>query len=649
MRKTSFAALILLLCPLLAGAAVPDWVKSAAQQPSKKYADDVNVVTLLDEDEYTVKESGEIVHHSRTVLRILRPEGKDAAYFGVPFNGDSKVSYLKAWGLMPGGQEFESKDQDVLESSASMGFEIYSDLKVKYLKASGGEVGSVLAFEYEQKERPYTFQLMWQLQGLHPVEHARFTLRLPPHWEYRNSWINHTEVPVATEGGVFAWDLKEIAGVEHEEGMPNWRAITAAMVVTLFGEKTKGRTYANWNDFGQWYTQLSAGMREPTPGLQLKVRELAPPSLGILERIKALAGFAQKDIRYAAIEIGIGGYRPHSAGEIFANRYGDCKDKATVLSSMLNEIGVHSYYVLIHTERGIFTQNSPPSIGFNHAILAIQLPEASQSRPMSAIFQHPRLGRLLIFDPTNDLVPFGEIPYYEQDNFALLVTGDGGELIHLPLSSPELNRMTRTAKLSVLPGGTVKADVEEVRTGTEAYIGRSQFRNRNEADRKKVVERQLRRVLGAFEVEKVETRNLDSIDSDFIVHYTFTAENYAKDAGSLLLVRPRLLGEDGHDLNSKKARHYAFEFPGPTLRTDIFEFNLPEGYKIDELPEAGKASFPFGTYTSKSENSGNVLRYNREYKIDGTMVPAGQFGELKKFFDDITVDERRMAVVKKGN
>ncbi len=648
MRKIDLAFFLCLLCPALACATTPEWVKSAAQQPIKKYADDVNVVTLLDEQDYSVLESGEIVWHVRTVLRILRPEGKAAAHFGVGFRNDSHVNYLRSWTIMPGGQEFESRDKDVLERTAFT-YEVYSDHKVKYLKAEGAEVGSVLAFEFERKERPYTFQLTWYLQRIDPVEHARFLLHLPPHWEYRSSWINHPESQAANEGSAYVWDIKDINGVQREDAMPSWRAVAGVMIVTLFSEKTKGRTYANWSDFGLWYAQLSAGMREPSPALQLKVRELAPANLSLLERIQALSRFAQKEIRYAAIEIGIGGYRPHAAADIFANRYGDCKDKATVLSSMLNEIGVRSYYVLVHTDRGVFTEKSPPNLGFNHVILAIQLPESSQAKAMPAVFQHPRLGQLLIFDPTNDLVPFGEIPYYEQDNYGLLVNGEGGDLIHLPLSSPELNRITRTARLTLLPGGGMKADVEEVRTGTEAYLGRRMYRDRTETERKKIMENQLRRAMSVFELESVETANLDAIDREFTIHYKFSADHYAKDAGPLLLVRLRPLGEKARDINTKKARLYDFEFFGPTLQTDAFEFSLPEGYKVDELPEAGKASFPFGVYSSKSENSGNTLRYSREYKVESTSVPAGQVPELKKFFEQITADERRMAVLKKSD
>src|SRR5207302_6680393 len=133
--------------------------------------------------------------------------------------------------------------------------------------------------------------------------------------------------------------------------------------------------------------------------------------------------------------------------------------------------------MLVHTDRGIFTEKSPPYVGFNHAIIAIQLPDASFAKPLSALYEHPKLGHLLIFDPTNDLVPFGELPYYEQDNFGLLVTEQGGELIRLPLSKPELNRTMRNARLKLLPDGTLQGEIEEVRSGYRAALGRALLRN----------------------------------------------------------------------------------------------------------------------------------------------------------------------------
>src|SRR5690349_7450289 len=130
--------------------------------------------------------------------------------------------------------------------------------------------------------------------------------------------------------------------------MPPSMGLAGRVVFTFFNEKMPGKSYRNWSEFGSWYTELASSVRDGKTAMQQKVQELAPSSLPMLQRIKALAGFAQHDVRYVAIEVGVGGYRPPTAGDVFNHRYGDCKDKATVLSSMLAQIGVKSYYVIVN-------------------------------------------------------------------------------------------------------------------------------------------------------------------------------------------------------------------------------------------------------------------------------------------------------------
>src|SRR5437868_9894168 len=107
--------------------------------------------------------------------------------------------------------------------------------------------------------------------------------------------------------------------------------------------------------------------------------------------MKALALFVQHDVRYVAIELGIGGWQPHTAADVFSHHYGDCKDKATLLSSMLKQVGIESFYVVINAERGSVTPQSPASVGaFNHAVLAIQLLPGTPDPALLAKLEHPR-------------------------------------------------------------------------------------------------------------------------------------------------------------------------------------------------------------------------------------------------------------------
>lgn len=638
--------LIMLLAPLAARADAPDWLRSLAKQPAKTYADDVNAVILLDDQSTTIKENGDIVEHERIALRVLRPEGRAFAEYPVVYDSDSKVSFLRGWSINNKGQEFEAKD--AMERTLSS-YEVYSDNKMKSVRVPGVEVGTVVGFEFEKTKHPFIYQDFWGFQTFLPVEQSRYELHLASGWRFRSDWVNHEEKKPTEEGGALVWQLNDIPYIEREPRRPSYAALAGRMVVTFLSDKTPNKSYRDWAEFGSWYSQLSTGVREPSPALQQKVVEMAPASMPLLERIKTLARFAQHDVRYVEIKIGVGGWRPHNAGDVFSHRYGDCKDKATVLSSMLAQIGVKSYYMLVHTERGTVTEKSPPQAMFDHMILVIALPDASYPKPMPAMFDHPKLGRLLIFDPTNEMVPFGEIPPYEQDNYGLMVSELGGDLIHLPLSAPEANQISRKSKLKLLADGSLQGEVEETRTGYEAMQERFILQRETDKDRKKLIERILGRSLSSFQVDSFEIVNADDIEKDLVLRYKFTADHYAKNAGALMLLRPRVVGEMAGAWDNSKPRHYAYQFDAPHVLRDEVEITLPDGFKVDELPEPAKSMFAFGDYTSKIEASGAVLKYQREYKIRATLVPMDKISDLKKQFAEINTDERSTAVLKRVN
>ncbi len=648
LKKAISAIVFLSAClwlPAAAAVEIPDWLRVTAKQPARAYADDVNAVVLLDDQTTTVKENGEIVNQGRRIIKILRAEGRRLADFEVHYRSDSKVNYLHGWSITSKGQEYEAKD--ISERSVSS-YEVYADIKAKMIHVPGGDVGTVVGFEYEQQSRPYIFQDFWDFQSFWPVEKSRYRLHLGSGWRFKAEWLNHEENKPTEEKGDLVWQLSDIPRIELEPHRPPSDALAGLMVVTFLSDKAPDKTYQNWPEFASWYSRLSSGVRDSTPALQQKVKDLAPATQSPMERIQALAHFAQHDVRYVEISIGIGGWRPHAAGDILGNKYGDCKDKATVLSSMLTQIGVKSYYVLVNTERGTFKANSPPQARFDHMILAIALPDASYGKSMPAVYEHPALGHLLIFDPTNEHVPFGQIPFYEQDNYGLLVGEQGGELIHLPLSSPESNGVRRISRLKLLPDGSLQGDVEEVHSGFMAMAARGVLQHETDSDRKKLIERFVGGNLSNVQVDNLELVNANDTDKDLIIRYKITADHYAKTVGALLLVRPRVLGELAGGWDPNKPRHYAYDFPAPFLSSDQVEISLPDGFKVDELPDPAKASFPFGTYTSSAENVGNILKYHREYRVTTTQVPFERISDLAKLFSSINIDEKAQAVLKKN-
>src|SRR4029077_16439095 len=133
--------------------------------------------------------------------------------------------------------------------------------------------------------------------------------------------------------------------------------------------------FSNWQQMGTWYANLASGRRDTSTEIKQKVAALTAQAPTQLEKMKGIAKFGQEEFCFVAIELGIGGWQPHPAADVFSHRYGDCKDKATLMSSMLHEVGIDSYYVVINTERGSITSQTPAQIGFNHVVMAIKLPE----------------------------------------------------------------------------------------------------------------------------------------------------------------------------------------------------------------------------------------------------------------------------------
>jgi hypothetical protein len=219
----------------------------------------------------------------------------------------------------------------------------------------------------------------------------------------------------------------------------------------------------------------------------------------------------------------------------------------------------------------------------------------------------------------------------------------------LPLLPASRNSLERVAKLTLSATGTLSGDVTETYTGLYASRRRYDYLQTPEPQRNKMLERFLGTFLSGVTLRSATVPDLETYDDTLAVRYSFEAQNYAKTAGNLLLVRPRVLGAKGEDvLEGKKPRRYPIQFEYATLQSDVVEIQLPPGYVVDELPEPVSVDYGLAKYTSKTELKGSVLRYERNFEISDVMVRHEMFDKMKQFYRQIAMDERASAVLKKA-
>jgi hypothetical protein len=647
-------AAVIGICPAL-GAEAPKWMHALTGVALPAYHERTEAVELYSDTSITVQPNGKIKRLERKAYKILRPDGAKLGQLAfVIAEGHRRVTDVHAWCIPANGKDYAVKERDSLVAGMTgvpNGI-LASDVRVLVLQVPAASPGNIIGYEVEMEETPDAPADLWNFQGTLPVREAHYSLQLPSGWSYKATWLNHAEdSPLSAGANQWRWTLEDLAAVRVERRMPPLGGVAGSMYVTLLAPPGQRRSMETWSDIGAWYADLARGRRDPSPQLKQRVAELTAAAPTLLAKMQALAAFVQDDIRYVAIELGIGGYQPHAAADVLSHEYGDCKDKATLLGAMLEQIGVKSYPVIINAARGVVTEGTPPSpYGFNHAILAVALPADLGDPSSGATYAHAKLGKLLFFDPTNPVTPFGGLSGSLQGNYGLLVTPEGGELIQLPAMPPSANGVTRTATLTLDESGTLRGDVREVRQGDRAAEQRFAVRAaKADTDRIRPIESLLSTSLSSYQITKASIVNLPTSSRAFEWRYSLEAGHYGKVAGDVLLIRPRVVGSESRgDLETKEPREHPFEFEAPERDSDVFEIVLPSTYHLDSLPQPVDVDDGFATYHSKTELIGRTLRYTRSYEIDKLSVPADRAQDLRALFRIIEADERNEVVLKRA-
>jgi len=628
---------------------VPDWVKTAAKTTLPVFPGAPKAVVLLDEVTYSVGADGRAVRHVRYVVKILRPQGREYGYPMVWFDKDSKVLSMHVWSIDPAGHEYSLKDEEIREfSPPGEGGELYVDEKAKIAEPPGRDPGGIVAYEYEIRERPYLAETNWQFQSEVPRLTQSFTLVLPPGFSYTTTWAHHTKTDGADlENLHYRWEMNNEPAIDLEQVpmSPGEGSLAARMTVHYTGPGLAEPQDGTWQGIGEWYDGLARGRLTATPEIAAKAAELTAGKTDFYDKAEAIGEFVQQKIRYFVIEMGVGGYQPHAAGEIFKGRYGDCKDKATLLSAMLSSVSIHSALLMVDTERGVIDPADPSIMG-NHMIGAIEIPKGYESPKLHSVVTAKTGKRYLIFDPTWERTPFGQLEDNLQGSYGVLLEADNSQVIQLPLMDPELNRIRRKASFELNADGSLQGTVTDMRFGDLADYRRGVFSHDNGKQQQEYMDRTIDHDFTAATLTGLQVENVAALNKDLTTKFELHANHFATATGPLLMVRPRVMGSYALELD-RKPRKVAIDLEETMVGNDEFDIQLPEGYVVDELPDPVKQDFGFASYVSSTEVHGRMLHYSRTYTVRQVTLPADKYGDLQKLSGVIAADEDSRVILKR--
>jgi len=630
------------------GQPVPDWGVTAAKTATPSYVGDASAVILYDEYVETIDASGRAKEREREAIRILKPQGRGNTC-AISYDVDEKVNYFRAWTITADEKmTFQAQDTDFVEEGDTDVPVMLSTRKTRTVHPPAADVGATIVCESEELLAPYAQEKIWNVQNGIPVVFEALEVDVLKGLTPVANWHNHDAIqPVVAGPTVWRWELKDVPALNLRDvpSHPEWAALAGRMNV-IWGDMAAAGSDAEWRAIGEWVTKLEADRPTPNPDITAKVQQLTAGAPDFYSKVRAITESIQKDVRYFVVLRGIGGLQAHYASDIFRNRYGDCKDKTTLLIAMLQAAGIKGYYVPVDSRRGV-VDPADPSLAGNHMITAIEVPADVNDLRLKAMVMARNGKRYLIFDPTNERTPVGNLPSYEQGSYGTLCIGAESQVIALPVLAADANGTDQKGEFTLLADGTLTGSVDTVHIGPEGGELRQFLKYTDEKERRNALEKAV-----AYDVPGLTLTSFDfvqpaTLDKPLEFHYKLTASQYAHNAGPLLLVRPRVVGSLAQAFNDKP-RTVPIDLDATGRWRDSFDITLPAGYVVDETPDPVEVDTAFASYKSSITAKGNVLHYEREYVVKKVEIPASEATEFRKLEGAILMDEKGTAVLKKA-
>lgn len=631
------------------GDQAPPWVQHAAAIKVPNYDKDVPAVVLVDESQTTISSDGKLNEVYNYAIRILRREGRHYAVGSVGYiPAVGKVKDFRAWLVRPGAETKRYGKDETVDIAGDLN-DIYNEYRLKKISGSDdADAGAVFAYSYTVEDRSVFSQADWAFQGSLPVISSRYNLTLPEGWRAEAVTFNHSKIEPKISGSTYSWELSNLAPIPDEPLSPSLSHLVPRLAVSYYppssSQAVSIKTFSNWGEVAAWLTELGDPQVVVDDALARRAYELTALAKTEFEKIRAIAQYVQ-NIQYISIQTGIGrggGYRPHASNEVFAKSYGDCKDKANLMRAMLKVVGIVAFPVSIYSGDPNYVRTGWPSPQqFNHCIIAVKVSDQTQA---STIIQHPTLGRLLIFDATDEQTPVGDLPYYLQGSLALINSKSETDLVRMPVTPPEMNQLERTAQLQLREDGAIAGQIQELANGQTAVVFRSEFRRMSKPEYTGMIERWLTTGATSARLNKMEPAD-HSAEGRFTLNVEFSAPRYGQlMQGRLLVFKPAVVSRrEGLALTAATRKHPV------VLRANAYSetvrVQLPAGFAVDEVPDAVKIETPFGSYVTSYEVKNNELIFKRQLSQQATTIAAADYDVVRKFYESIRAAENAPVVL----
>jgi hypothetical protein len=591
------------------------------------------VIRILEEKSEEVFEDGRSRSTLHSLLKIVHEKGKTYANIKIGFNSlyeDASILYART--ITPDGQILPLKRDAVKIINPYSGYPAYGDYKNLTFSLPGAAVGSVIDYKIVIEEKkpiiPGEYSGTFFFQRTDPVLVSRYKVTIPGEIDLNYLLVNQTDKTqsspkIVHEGNrkIYLWEYKNIPQMIREDSTPPFDEIAFRILVTNMN---------SWDEFASWWRKLIDKKKDPTGAIKEKVISLTKNLTSIREKQESLFDYVKREVRYVSVDLGKSGFEPSTAPEVFENKYGDCKDKSTLLISMLRSAGIPAYYVLIPTNGiGNLIRDFPYPFQFNHCIVAIKDGEAYH-----------------FIDPVAQTHKFDYLPRSDQNRDVIIFEDHQIVFAKTPLPKAEGNAWETVQKVKIEKDGSIENEVKEFGSGDREAYYRSTFLGRSPIEIKESMESRVHGITPGTRLLEHSYSNPLNFKERFTIKIRYRSRGYCKSAGDLLIFELPEIWQGCSSIDKVERRYPLVQLTNSYDKNEA-EFDIPEGYETYYLPEPVRVTNKHFEFHSTYRKEGEKIVYQGEFLEKAMRIPPDEYLAYQGYCQEVSKSFRREVLFRK--
>lgn len=567
---------------------------------------------------------------------IMNNAGLQYSYFIKGYSKFMKIKNIKGIFYDEYGNVIKKlKKDELLDIPAISGFSLYEDKRVIVYKPDIESYPFTVEYTYTINFNGFLSYPSWEIYNDYniSVQKSEFKVSIPSDMAFRKYYQNLDIEPIVNNVdniSTYTWSIENYNSIKKEPFSPPFNNFAPILFFAPIDFKISGYegTMETWSQFGDWISKLNRDRNNIPEESKIKIRSLVKDVKTEKEKIDILYKFMQDKTRYVNIVVGIGGWQPFESEVVDRLSYGDCKALSFYMKSLLQIVGIKSYYTIVKagaTADQILSDF--PMNQFNHAFLCIPMQDDTTW-----------------LECTSQILPTGFLGDFTDDRDVLIIDGSNSKLIRSLKYNLEDNIQRRKVEFILNDKGE---GVVKVKT---QYHGLASNNMINKVDLP--VEDNKKWLYENLEIRDFIIKDFSySIEKkqmpELYENINLMVKNYASVMEDRLVVPLNLMNRIESVPKKIRERNTDVMIRRSSRKIDSIIYILPKNYDVDVIPEKVIISSKYGEYEAVcTVNEGKVL-YLRRFDIYKGVYKLEEYSEFRNFLKKISKADKQKFVLKK--